>query len=798
MIQNYILISFRNLRKHFSYSLINILGLGLGLATCLLLFTWIRHELSYDKFHEKSDRIYRASLEYSSGGQVSRTSVSPTALLPTLMTLPETETGVRVYNPSSWNPYIVKNGEKLFQERRFYAADSTFFDVFSFKLLKGNPKTALVEPNSVILTEAMVSKYFGDEGDALGKVLQINGNKDFTITGIIEDVPTNSLLQFDFLCSFSSLWVASQELQWWSANYQTFVVLQPNGDLSALRDKTNEIVKKATASDARGEDGYVRYNFTRMTDIYLKSDFDGEPEIVSDIKYIYIFSGIALLILLIACINYINLATARAADRAKEVGIRKVVGALKKQLFTQFIGESIIITLFAFFLAYLLAQVMLPLFNSLTGKHFSYELLLQPSFIVMSMGVLLVIAILSGAYPAFAITSFQPVSVLKGNFKSSSKGIWLRKSLVVFQFGISVVLITGTLIIVKQLDFIQGKNLGYDRENTIILPLDKQTTEVFEALKTELTRNEVALHIGRGTESPVNIKGGYTIKANDDNEPGMVTTGLLVDEEYFPAMGIQLLQGRNFTREDRERVSRDTVYTFILNESALAALYIPKEEAIGKKVFMGSRRGEIIGIAKDFHFASLHRNISPLVIFPEERQFNKLFIKLPAGDISANLEKVKNIYSTLVTHRPFEFEFLDQQYAALYTNEQRLSSVFIVFATLAIIIACLGLLGLVSFSASQKTKEIGIRKVLGATAPNIVLLITKDFTRLVVIAILMGIPVAYWIMYQWLGAFAYKTEMGIGPVVIASAICISIALSTAGYQAVKAALIDPAKTLRNE
>jgi putative ABC transport system permease protein len=797
MIKNYLLISFRNLRKHFSYSLINILGLGLGLATCLLLFTWIRHELSYDKFNEKYDRIYRSSLEYSFGGQVARTSVSPTALLPTLMTLPETETGVRVYNASSWNAYIVKNGERIFQEKRFYAADSTFFKVFSYKLIKGNPKTALVEPNTVILTESMVRKYFGDE-DALGKVLQVNGNKDYTVTGIIEDVPTNSLLQFDFLCSFSSLRVASQELQWWSANYQTFVVLQPNGDLSALRDKTNEIVKKAVANRTSGENDYVRYNFTPLTDIYLKSDFANEPEVVSDIKYVYIFSGIAALILIIACINYINLATARAADRAKEVGIRKVVGALRKQLFFQFISESVIITLFAFCLAYLLAQGMLPLFNSLTGKNFSYELLTEPSFVAISLGVLMVIAILSGAYPAFAITSFKPVSVLKGNFKSSSKGIWLRKSLVVFQFAISVVLITGTIIIVKQLDFIQGTNLGYDRENTIILPLDKQTAEVFDGLKTELTRNEVALHVGRGTESPVNIHGGYTIKANDNDQPGMVITGLLIDEEYLPAMDIQLLQGRNFTKEDRERVSKDTVYTFILNESALAALYIPKEEALGRKVFMGRRRGEIIGVAKDFHFASLHRNIGPLVIFPEEIQFNKLFIKIPAGDLSKNLEKIKNIYSSLITHRPFEFEFLDQQYAALYTNEQRLSSVFIVFATLAIIIACLGLFGLVSFSASQKTKEIGIRKVLGATASNIVLLITKDFTKLVVIAILMGIPVAYWIMYQWLGAFAYKTEMGIGPVVIASVICIAIALGTAGYQAVKAALIDPAKTLRNE
>lgn len=797
MIKNYIIISIRNLRKHFSYSLINILGLGLGLATCLLLFTWIRHELSYDEFHKKSERIYRASLEYSFGGGVSRTAVSPTALLPALMSLPETETGVRVYNPSARNAYVVKNGDKFFHESRFYAADSTFFDVFSFRLLKGNPKTALVQPNSVILTESMSVKYFG-EADALGKTLQINGDQEYTVTGIIENAPSNSLMQFDFISSFSSLPAAKEPLQWWSANYQTFVVLRPGSNVEAVGEKTNGIVRKAVANAIASESDYVLYNFTPLTDVYLRSDFVGEAEVVSDIRYIYIFSGIAILILIIACINYINLATARAADRAKEVGIRKVVGALRKQLFIQFIGESVVITLAAFCLACFMAQVMLPLFNSLTGKHFSFGLLLNPSFVAASLGVLLVIAILSGAYPAFAITAFKPVSVLKGNFKTSGRGQWLRRSLVIFQFGISVVLITGTLIIVKQLSFIQEKNLGYERENTIMLPLDERTARQYETLKTELVRNGAAVHVGRGTESPVNIVGGYSMNTQDNGDPGLSARGLLVDEDYFPAMGIQLFAGRNFTREDRERLKRDTVYTFIVNESALAALYIPKEEAIGRKLYMGDLEGEIIGIVKDFHFESLHRTISPLIIFPQESQFRKLFIKLPAGELSGNLEKIEKIYSALITHRPFEFEFLDQQYAALYTNEQRLSNVFLVFATLAIIIACLGLLGLVSFSAAQKTKEIGIRKVMGATASSIVMLITKDFTRLVLIAIVLGIPTAYWIMSRWLEAFAYRTEIGIGPVVIASVICIVVALGAAGYQAVKAALIDPAETLRSE
>jgi putative ABC transport system permease protein len=797
MIKSYLLIGFRNLRKHLTYSLVTIVGLGLGLATCLLLVTWIRHELSYDRFNNSADRIYRASLEYSFGGQVSRTSVSPTALLPAILTLPETQTGARVVNPSGWSPYIVAFEDKLFQENKFYAADSTFFDVFSYRLLKGNPQKALAQPYNVIVTESTAKKYFGSE-DAIGKILKVNSSYDYVVTGVIEDAPTNSLFQFDFIASFNSLRAGREEPIWWSANYQTFIVLQEKSALADLVSKTNVLVKKAVGGELSSPNDYVRYNFIKLTDIYLKSDFNGEPEVVSSIQYIYIFSVVAALILLIACINYINLATARAADRAKEVGVRKVVGALRKQLFTQFIGESILITLLAFCFAFFLALMLLPLFNDLTGKNFNHTLLLQPSFAISSLLILVVIGLLAGAYPALVITSFKSVSVLKGNFKTSGKGIWLRKSLVVFQFGISVVLITGTLIIIKQLDFIRGKNLGYDRNHTIMLPLDTKTSGVFETLQTELTRSGAAEHVGRATESPVNIQGGYSINSGDPGAPGIIITGLLVDEEYIPAIGIQLVQGRNFTKQDVDNVNKDTVYTFILNETALATLFIKPSEALGKKVSMGRRKGEIIGVIKDFHFASLHKNISPLVIFPEEQQFSKIFIRIPEGNIASHLEKIRSIYNKVVPHRPFEYQFLDQQYTALYINEQRMGSIFIVFATLAIIIACLGLLGLVSFSAAQKTKEIGIRKVLGATPPAIVVLITKDFTRLIVFAIVLGLPLAYWMMSRWLSDFAYKTDIGFAPIVTASAICIVIALGTAGYQAMKASLIDPAKTLRNE
>jgi putative ABC transport system permease protein len=756
MLKNYLRISFRNLQKHFSYSLINIFGLGLGLATCLLLVTWIRHELSFDTFHEKADRIYRASLEYSFGGQVARTSVSPNALLPAMLSLPEAETGVRVYNASAHNAFIIRYKDNLFQENRFYSADSTFFQVFSFPIVKGNPAKALTQPYSVVVTKSMVKKYFGEE-DPMGKVLRINNAQDYVVTGVMEDLPPNSLLQFNFLCSFNSVEGGRTPPIWWSANYQTFVVLQPKASFQSLVDKTNAIVKEAVASDVTGKSDYVKYTFMPLTDIYLHSDFAGEPEVISDIRYIYIFSAVAVLILVIACINYINLATARAADRAKEVGIRKVVGAVRNQLIIQFIGESILITFFAFVFAFFLSQILLPLFNDLTGKHFHGAVLLDPGFMLSSIAILMVIAVLAGSYPALAITAFKPASVLKGNFKSSGRGIWLRKSLVIFQFSISIVLIMGTLIIVKQLAFIQSRNLGYDRENLILLPLDKQTREVFEPLKSELLRSGVAVSVGRGSETPVKILAGYSINANATSEPGIVTAGLIVDEGYVPAAGLEIIEGRNFTKEDVERAKNDTAYSFILNEAALAALYIDPEEAVGKPVTMGGRKGEIIGVVKDFHFSSLHTDISPLVIFSED-QFNKIMIRIPSGDVSSHIEKIKDVYSTLAPSRPFEYEFADEQYTALYDNEQRMGSIFIVFATLAIIIACLGLLGLVAFSAAQKAKEIGIRKVLGATAPNIVLLITRDFTVLIFLAIAIGLELVYAHIFR--GAIGYDLQHG--------------------------------------
>lgn len=797
MIRNYLSTAFRSLLKHKFFSVLNITGLALGIAACLLLSTWVRHELSYDNFHQNRDQLVRASLEYSFGGQTAKTAVSPTALLPTMQkNFAEIQGGVRFYNPASYNPFIVRRENKVFQEGRFFFADSTFFEIFTFHLYQGNLKTALTKPNSVILTRTTAEKYFGNE-DPVGRTLEVNDGKEYLVTGLLEDMPSNSTIQFDFIASFSSL-EASREQIWWSANYQTYLLVSRDADLEALSAKTQEIVKRELADELTNPGDYVRYNFMPMRDIYLRSDVS-EPVPVGSIQYVYIFGAIAALVLLIACINYVNLATARAAERAREVGVRKVIGAGRRQLFMQFIGESMIITTLSLCVALVFARLALPAFNSLTGKNFAIDSLMAPSLLLAYVVGAFLVALAAGSYPAFAITSFNPSHVLKGNFRTSDKGLWLRKSLVIFQFGISVMLIVGTIVVHKQLIFIQDRHLGYARENVISVPLDQKTEERYLQIKTELLRQGLVANVGRGSESPTSINAGYSINPEGTgNDVGMIVTAASVDENFIPTLGMSLVTGRNYTESDMKRVSADTVYSFVLNESALRELGLTPEQAIGVQANMNGMKGEIIGVVRDFHFASLQKKIAPLVMFNDPANYSFFFVSIKPGNPSVALSKIKDIMQNLAPHRPFEFVFLDDQYQHMYDNEQRMGRIVTTFALLTIVIACLGLLGLVAFAAAQKTKEIGIRKVLGATPGNIIVLIMKEFAGLVAAGIALGLPVAYWSLTQWLNGFAYRTNVGVWPILLASGLCVLIAVGAASFQAIQASLLDPAKTLRSE
>jgi putative ABC transport system permease protein len=737
--------------------------------------------------------VFRASTETSFAG-AHHITTTPNKLLAVIQQdCPEAAGVVRIYPISQYGPFIVQYRDNIFQEERFSYADASFFQVFQFQLLKGNPDKALGEPNTVVMTETTATKYFGTE-DPLGKIVKVNGDRDFTVTGVMQDLPSNSSVRFDLLGSFSSSRYGRDEPQWGPANFLTFVKVSDPTNISSIAEKVNARAKAETASMLSGENDYIKFSFIPITDIHLVEE--------GNLQYVYIFSAIAILILFVACINYVNLATARSADRAKEVGIRKVVGANKQQLFYQFIGESVLITVFAFILAMFISQAALPLFNAVTGMQFKSSTLLQPEILISAMLVLFVIAILSGAYPALAMTSIRPATILKGSFKFSGQGIWLRKFLVVTQFAISITLITCAMVIYKQLEFIQNIALGYDKENTLVMPFDDKTQSVYAGLRTELISSGKVSQISVASEGPTNIAGGYSL-ALENAPPGsdILINAITADENYLPTFEFDLKYGRNFTDADFQKVKADTTgnsSSFIVNESVLTELLIDPENALGTRLNLNGRHGEIIGVVKDFHFASLHKNIGPLVIFNEVEQFNFMFIKLNPGNIRESLAAIKPIFAKLTPHRPFEYQFVDQQFAALYASEDRLGSIFIVFAALAIIIACLGLIGLVAFSAAQKTKEIGIRKVLGATVSGIVVLITKDFTLLILIAIGIGLPSAYWIMQQWLSDFAYKTDIGVLPIVLASLLCLVIAFSTAGYQALKAALIDPVRTLRNE
>lgn len=794
MIKNYLIIGLRNLRKHFPYSFITIFGLGLGLAVCLLLATWISHETGYDEMHNTDGAmVFRATLETGFGG-AHHITTTPNKLLAVIQEdAPEAAGVVRIYPISQYGPFIVQYGENIFQEERFSYADASFFKVFQFQLLKGNPDKALAEPNTVVMTETTATKYFGTE-DPVGKIVKVNGDRDFTVTGVIQDLPSNSSLRFDLLGSFSSSRYGRDEPQWGPANFLTFVKVSHPTGITRIAEKVNARAKLETASMFSRDDDYLKFSFMPMTDIHLVEE--------GNLQYVYIFSAIAFLILLVACINYVNLATARAADRAKEVGLRKVVGANKQQLFYQFIGESVLITVFAFILALFIALLALPLFNEVTQTQFTSSALLRPELLISAMLVLFVVAILSGAYPALAMTSIRPAAILKGTFRFSGQGIRLRRFLVVTQFAISITLITCTLVIYKQLDFIQRIALGYANENTLVMPFDDKTRTVYAGLRTELIRTGKVLQVSVASEGPTNVGGGYSV-ALENAQPGskILLHAITADQYYLPTFEIEIRDGRNFTEADFKKVKADTTghsSSFLVNESVLTELHIDPEKAPGTRLNLNGRRGEIIGVVKDFHFASLHENIGPLVIFNEVEQFNLMFIKLKPGNIRESLAAIKPVFATLMPHRPFEYQFVDQQLAALYAPEDRMGSIFIVFAALAVIIACLGLLGLVAFSAAQKTKEIGIRKVLGASVPQIVALITNDFTLLILIALGIGLPSAYWIMQRWLSDFAYKTDIGLLPIVLASLLCLVIAFGTAGYQALKAALIDPASTLRNE
>ncbi|MCO6498647.1 MAG: ABC transporter permease [Chitinophagaceae bacterium] len=795
---NFIKTILRSFRKNKIFSLINIIGLTVGLTSCILIGLYIQRQLSFDKFQKNGDRIVRVIMEYSfEGSDVINKGNYTSVRVPVVLkkNFPEVEDAVIMVNTSR----IINTGENLNTEKSFLYAGSSFFKIFSFKLLSGNPNTVLENPFDVVLTESTAKRYFGNQ-NPVGKMLRLTGSDNpYKVTGVVADCPPNSQIQFDLVASFSSLKIDPQmEDTYWNANYTTYLLLANDYSAKTLQTKLPAFMKKEMA----GTHATVNFELEPFFAIHTRSPYDAMVPNVS-LSDIYSLGLIALLVLAIACFTYINLSTAASIERAKEVGIRKVIGATRAQLFIQFIGESILVSLTAVIIALIISALLLPFFSNLTSQHFNIPALFSLPVLAIAMAIVFVVSLAAGSYPAFILSSFIPVKVLKGSFKNSTSGQWLRKSLIVFQFAISIFLIAATFIIQQQLNYIRTKKLGYDRSHLLVVDVPYFFNKS-DQLRSQFAENPNVLGAARTQHSPVEIIGGYSMSKPGMPENAQITvTANPIDDGYIPATGLQLIAGENLTRQDMldmaHEAERDTnTYHFILNESAAKQLGWTPEEAIGKKMFLGDNRpGFVRGVVKDFNYQSLHEAIKPVVLF-SSYYGSGLLVKIGAGNIPNTLHFLETKWKTFFPDRPFNYQFADDQYNSLYAAEMRMGTLMNIFTVIAVILACLGLFGLSTYSVKQRVKEIGVRKVLGASAVKIVMMISKDFLKLTVVALLISIPLAWWGAHSWLQDFVYRIQIGAGVFFITALIIFLITLITISFQSVKAAVANPVKSLRTE
>lgn len=806
MLKNYVTIALRNLLRHKGYSLINILGLAVGMASCILILLYVHDELSYDQHHEQADQIYRVTREWFNSDGSSSLHLGHVAppIGPLLKNdFPDILQMVRI--KSGGNP-LLRHGDKVFQEERFYFSDPNILEVFTLPLRKGDPQNALADPDGVVLTLAMARKYFGNE-EPLGRVLNIDNQADLKVTGVMQDMPANSHFHFDFLGSMKLLErvLGEDEFKnWGSNNYATYLLLPKNYHVENFLKAVPDFIGRHHP-DGKEAIPQTTLHLQRLTDIHLFSHLDSEIEANGNIAYVYIFSAIAFFLLLIACINFMNLATARSANRAKEVGLRKVVGADRRQLIRQFLGETVVMALLALLLAVVLVEVALPKFNAFAGKELALRS--QGLFFILTslLGVTLFVGIVAGSYPAFFLSRFQPVAVLKGQKIGSARSRF-RSVLVVFQFAISIILIVGMGIVYNQLEYCRTKNLGLNKEHIVVLPVEqgREIVRRYPHLKNQLLQHPQIVSVAASKRVPsgrlLDSSGG-SVPVGDKYEPlTFRIANVRVDHSFIDTYGIQMAAGRNFSVE----FPTDSTAAFILNETAVRKIGWPSPEAaIGKPFQYGNRQGRIIGVVKDFNYESLHQPITPIVLLIAPQSFNSISVKIRAeqpADIAATLEFLKQKWQEFRPNFPFQYSFIDERYEQLYQNEHRLGRIFGAFSLLAIFIACLGLFGLASYTAEQRTKEIGVRKVLGASLGNIVFLLSKEFARLVAVATLVSWPLAYFAMSRWLQEFAYRININHQSLtfLLAALLALAIALVTVSFQSLKAALANPVEALRYE
>ncbi len=808
MIKNYITVALRNLSRHKVFSFINILGLAIGLACCITIFLFVRDELRYDTFHTKADRIYRVVNSRVRESGEDHIALTPPAFGPTLQRdFPEVQQMVRFFDMRA--PLITYEDKKFF-ETDFLLADSTVLDVFTLPLLKGNPQTALKERYSLIITESVAKKYFGEQ-DPMGKVLTVDGEMKFTVTGVMQDLPVHSHLKINVLGNFNMLkdFIQQSRLENWVWHqFYTYILLQENYNVAQLEAKLPSFVKThASEVTARMNTKYT-IGLQALTDVHLRSShLEHDIAQKGDIQYVYAFSVIALFALLIACFNFMNLSTARSAQRAKEVGLRKVVGAGRRQLIAQFIGESILLVSIAMVMAFILVYLTLPIFNNFSGKQLQLFSAIDILTVLGVLAIILLVGLVAGSYPAFFLSAFQPVKVLKGELRAKHGGYSLRQTLVVLQFAISTVLIIGTTIVFRQLNYIQNTNLGFSKEQLVSLPIrNGEMRRNYEGIKNELLQNTAIKSATACYGLPGDIFAGDGILIPGRDTDYSINM-FLVDHTYIPTLEMEMVAGRNFSKE----YGTDAENAFILNETAVKDLgWNTPEEALNKEIHWKKwnvdsagisdslKRGKVIGVVKDFHYKSLHQKIEPLILHIYQDAYTSIVVKVRPENMQATLNFLEKKWTSLDAEWPFEYTFLDEQFAKKYESERVFGKVFTAFTLLSIFIACLGLFGLASFTASQRSREIGIRKVLGASVAGIVFLLSKDFLKLVLLALLIAIPLAWYAMSGWLEDFAYRIDMDWWMFALAGLVALLIALFTVSFQSIKAALANPVKSLRNE
>jgi len=791
MFSNYLKIALRNLRRQKAFAFINISGLAIGLACSILILLFVDHELSYDRFHANADNLYRvtaslAELDVHAG-------VTSTPLAQAMLSeIPAIQNAVRI---SPYHSDLMQVGDRVFEEKRMIFVDSTFFEMFTFPLVAGNPQTALLNPEGILITQKMARKYFGEE-DPMGKTIRKNHGQDFTVTGVLADIPENSHMQFDFVQPMSFLARTDRDLKeniWDNFNYFTYIELSEQADaspaaLQALNDRIQQIYK--------ANESVLKVSFTlqplkriHLHSTHLLGSFPGG----GNIQYVYILSAIALIILVVACINFMNLATARSARRAKEVGLRKVAGAARGQLIRQFLAESSLIAFLALIFALILVFIFLPSFNELSGKNLSLDLFdgkLIPGLLIIT----LLTGLVSGSYPALFLSGFLPAKVLKGNLKAGAGNSIFRNTLVVMQFTASIVLLVGTVVVYKQLTFIQHRNLGFDRENLVYASMNGDLWSKYQTLRTTLEANSLTSNFTIVSDLPTQLANATIGVQWEGKDPASqpLFVNLAIDENFFDVFGTTLLSGRGFSKEFTADTSN-----YIVNEKALEIMGMDVETAVGQPLTFWDKPGTIIGVVKDFNFKPLHHSIEPLIL-RLNTWGGQVVVRSQPGQTEAVIAALGDIWKELNPAYPYSYSFVDQALADLYQTEKQLGYLFNLFSGLAILISCLGLYGLSAFLAERRTKEIGVRKALGASVTGVVYLLSHSFTRPVAIAMIVATPLAWYGMTRWLSGFAYHISVDWTAFLFAFAVSLIIAWLTVSFETFKAAKINPAESLRNE